>query len=329
MKVKQGVYRWSGILLLLVLTSCSISAPNRSFSFLIISDTHVRLPGNSDDDDYNNQLNIDNLESAVTRIDLQYPHADFVLVTGDLVGCLFSDNADDYLEGQENPAEEFKSIMDGLNIPYHVALGNHDYQKGYNTFDHEGIMTDNILKIEAVWKKVLGIDPYYSFVHEGVRFIVLNSNRGTARSEVCLFCKNEAFCTGSFDDLQIEWLEKEMKKTEPVLLFFHHPLFTDNKDYAWAGFLPSFLVEEGDAFYLIAQTYKDKIKGIFVGHGHSWVSDTLYQTIPVYETGPIGDKAGSGENIHVITVDPADNLYQVSIGNDSASYKVLEFELNP
>ncbi len=322
MKVKQGVCRWSGILLLLVLTSCSISAPYRAFSFLIISDTHVRLPDYPDDANYNNQLNIDNLESAVTRINLQYPHAAFVLVTGDLVGCLFSDNADDYLVGQENPAEEFKSIMDGLNIPYYVALGNHDYQKGYNQVDREGIMTDNILNIEAVWKKVLGIDPYYSFVHEGVRFIVLNSNRGTVRSELC------PFCTGSFDDLQIEWLEEEMEKTEPCLLFFHHPLFTDNKTYLWAGF-SSFLVEEGDAFYLSAQTYKDKIKAIFVGHGHSWVSDTLYQTIPVYETGPIGDRAGSGENIHVITVYPDDNLYQVSIGNDAASYKALEFELNP
>ncbi|HEB10108.1 MAG TPA: hypothetical protein ENI06_02705 [Spirochaetales bacterium] len=328
MKVKQGVCRWSGILLLLVLTSCSISAPNRSFSFLIISDTHVRLPGYPDNPDYNNQLNIDNLESAVTRINLQYPHADFVLVTGDLVGCLFSDDAADYLVGQENPAEEFKSIMDGLNIPYYVALGNHDYQKGYDPDIWEGIMTDNILNIEAVWKKVLGIEPYYSFVHEGVRFIVLNSNRGAARSAVCSGRINEAFCTGSFDYLQIEWLEEEMKKTEPVLLFFHHPLFTDNKIYTWASF-SSFLVEGGDAFYLSAQTYKDKIKAIFVGHGHSWVSDTLYQTIPVYETGPIGDRAGSGENIHVITVDPDDNLYQVNIGNDAASYKALEFELNP
>ena len=323
MKVKQGVCRWSGILLLLVLTSCSISAPNRSFSFLIISDTHVRLPGYPDNDYYNNQLNIDNLESAVTRINLQYPHAAFVLVTGDLVGCLFSDDAADYLVGQENPAEEFKSIMDGLNIPYYVALGNHDYQKDYDPDTGEGIMTDNILNIEAVWKKVLGIEPYYSFVHEGVRFIVLNSNRGDASSVLC------PFCTGSFDDLQIEWLEKEMEKTEPCLLFFHHPLFTDNKTpYTWAVF-PSFLVEEGDAFYLSAQTYKNKIKAIFVGHGHSWVSDTLYQTIPVYETGPIGDAAGSGENIHVITVDPDDNLYEVSIGNDAASYKALEFELNP
>ena len=288
----------------------------------------MRLPGYPDNPDYNNQLNIDNLESAVTRINLQYPHADFVLVTGDLVGCLFSDDAADYLVGQENPAEEFKSIMDGLNIPYYVALGNHDYQKGYDPDIWEGIMTDNILNIEAVWKKVLGIEPYYSFVHEGVRFIVLNSNRGAARSAVCSGRINEAFCTGSFDDLQIEWLEEEMKKTEPVLLFFHHPLFTDNKIYTWASF-SSFLVEGGDAFYLSAQTYKNKIKAIFVGHGHSWVSDTLYQTIPVYETGPIGDRAGSGENIHVITVDPDDNLYQVNIGNDAASYKALEFELNP
>jgi hypothetical protein len=31
------------------------------------------------------------------------------------------------------------------------------------------------------------------------------------------------------------------------------------------------------------------IKGIFVGHGHMWVSDVLFDTIKVFETDSFGD----------------------------------------
>jgi hypothetical protein len=54
----------------------------------------------------------------------------------------------------------------------------------------------------------------------------------------------------------------------------------------------------------VLQTYKSKIKGIFVGHGHLKVYDTLDSTIPVYETASIGDLSGSSGNIRVVWMDP-------------------------
>jgi len=39
--------------------------------------------------------------------------------------------------------------------------------------------------------------------------------------------------------------------------------------------------------------YKDVIKGIFVGHGHMWVYDKLFDSIDVYETDSFGDNGCS------------------------------------
>lgn len=294
------------------------ATPLEPFRFVIISDTHVRLPGNPDDADYDNQQNLDNLAAAVATINADYAAADFVAVTGDLAGALFSENVDDYGVGTENPAETFKEMMDQSTIPYYPVLGNHDYQKTYDPEMGEGISTGDILAIEAVWKKVLGIDPYYSVVHKGVRLLFLNANRGDLRNQVCTGCEVEAFCTGSFDEEQLTWLEGEFAQPEPVIIFLHHPLFTDDSKAFFS--IDTFLVAEDDPFYSLIEPEKDRILGIFAGHGHIFERDLLYGTIPVYETGSIGDSAGHPENIHVVDFDPEQVRLDISVVREGVLY---------
>ncbi len=292
------------------------------FRFTIISDTHVRLPGNPDDGHYDNQENLDQLEAAITRINTEYSDSAFVAVTGDLVGCNYSDNPDDYGIGEDTPAETFKSMMDELVIPYHAILGNHDYQKDYDEEIDEGITVEDYSGIEAVWNKVLGIDPYYSVVVEGVRMIFLNSNRGEARYDACTGCEEEAYCTGSFDEEQLTWFEGELAQPEPAILFFHHPPITDNAEvfdedealFSFAG--ESFYVDAEDGFYDLTQANKDKILAIFVGHGHIAERDMLFETIPVYETPAVGDTGGNKDHMHIVDVDPAGPTIQITLGRD-------------
>jgi len=288
------------------------------FRFLVISDTHIRLPGRPDDGLYDNQGNIDNLEASVSRINDEFSEADFVAVTGDLVGCLYSEDPDDYGIGGENTAETFKSTMDDLTMPYHVTLGNHDYQKDYDSDIDEGITTDNIENIEAVWKKVLGIDPYYSIVHNGVRMIFLNANRGVHNGILCGGCTVEAFCTGSFDDAQIEWLEDELAEDESSIIFVHHPPVSDDPD-AMFSMLTSFAIETEEAFYDVIESGSDKVIAIFAGHGHIWERDTMFDTIQVFETCSTGDTNGNGDNIHIVDVVPAEKSIVVSHGRDGES----------
>ncbi|HNX32715.1 MAG TPA: metallophosphoesterase [Holophaga sp.] len=284
------------------------TAPSaNSFKFLVITDTHVRLPGNPDDAVYDNQGNLGNFGEVLGRIRTDHPDADFVITCGDNAGCLFSHDPDDYGIGQANPAEQFKAMMDslGMSYPYRVVLGNHDYEDGFDAAAGSGITSSDPAGMEAVWKKVLGIDPYYAFIHKGVRFIVLNSNRGASRTVPC-GSSEETGCEGSFDEAQMAWLEAQLDQdSKPCLLFLHHPPITDHNQYRfWAAGGTSMQVAAGDRFYGIASSHRERIRGIFAGHGHLWEEDTLDGLIPVRETASIGDLGGSSSSLRAVWMDP-------------------------
>jgi hypothetical protein len=287
-------------------TDATSTAP---FSFVVFSDTHVRIPGNPDDGDYDAQANLDHLAAAVETVNLELPEAAFVAVTGDLVGCLYSDDPADYGIGDDTPADRFVELMDGLDVPYHVALGNHDYEVGYE--DGEGITAASPSDPEAVWEAVLALEPYRSFVYHGQRFVFLDSVRGDEYWTPCLFSGDERSCTGSFDDAQLAWLADQLAEPEPVFLFFHHPPITDSLLSFWSFAGASFQVAADDPFYALAEAYADRIRAIFVGHGHLWESDTLNGSIMVYETCAIGDAFGQGDHLHVVQVDPATGVILV------------------
>jgi len=274
------------------------------FTFVVISDLHVRLPGNPDDGSYNAAQNLANLDEAIATIARDHADADLVMVTGDLVGCLFSENPADYGGGATTPADVYKQAMDRLPLPCYSILGNHDYLVGFDPSTGEGLTSTNPAAVEAVWRKVLEIEPYYAFVHKGIRFVCLNTNRGASRLTPCVFETHACGCIGSLDDAQLDWLETQLARTEPCLLFLHHPIITDHdSNRTWSAAGRAFQVQT-ERFYTIVDANSPRIAGMFVGHGHLWESDTRNGSIPVYETGSIGDYAGSGANIRVVQVTP-------------------------
>ncbi len=285
------------------------SASAAPFEIVVLSDIHLRIPGYPDDGFYNNQRNMANLMLTVDLINANYADADFVVVTGDLVGCLFSEDPEDYFIGRDNPAETFRNLFDHLVLPYYTALGNHDYHIGFDPVAKESVLTRYPASVEAVWKKVLGMDPFYAFVHKGIQMIFLNSNRGHTMSVPCTDTGNETLCMGSFDAQQMDWLETRLQNPEPVVLFCHHPPASsmDTLDSVMVDILFSsgMSIDINDRFYDIAAAYRHKILAVFSGHWHMWREFTLFDTIRVYQTGPVGDYWSSGENMAIATIDPA------------------------
>jgi len=285
---------------------------NRPFKIVVVSDIHVRIPGNMDDNFYNNQENLDNAQHTIELVNEYYSDADFVTVTGDLVGCLFSEDPDDYLTGSENPAEKFKQLFDGLIPPYHVTFGNHDYYIGFDPDINEHITTSNIDAVESVWEKVLGTEPYYSIEHKGVQMIFLNSNRGSKRFEICQGYEIEAMCKGSFDPEQMAWLESCLKRSESAIIFCHHPPGKEGSNPITSPLLNSYSIDSDDRFYEIAEHYKDKLLAVFSGHLHLRQEYMLFDSIPVFVTGAVGDPLGSSENIYVVEVNSGSRSVQVT-----------------
>lgn len=292
--------------------------PGASFRFLVLSDTHIQRTGEPAHAE-------ENLELAVQRINAEFPAADFVAVTGDLVDGLMSGDTADYLAGQPNPAEVYRERMEELAVPYYSVLGNHDYNTGYDEQEGSTVSAEDPSVPEAIWNKVLGIDPYFSVLHNGIRLVFLGSARGEAYPVPCSAHHLALACKGSFDETQMTWLEGELAGPEPVVLFFHHPIRTDDENALFV-FNPVYFVQEQDRFYEIAETWKDRILAIFVGHGHVWEHDTLNGTIPVYETGSLGGFGGHPDNMHVVDVDPAGPTVQVTIGRPGVDYLGLSDE---
>jgi Icc protein len=255
----------SSIVCILFLVNCAPGVyPAGDFYAIVISDTHVN----------NDEAKINRLNWLIEEINFKkIPDVELVFVTGDVVSSVFRN----YPDTTDNRLRRAVSAFSKLNIPYFLAMGNHDYKIRSNRDSDVYFPEAELRQMEKIWKKYTGMDSYYSYQHKGWKFIVLNS----------MYDRNQ---NRPFGDRQLEWLKTELRDDLPTLLFFHHPLETDHLRI-WCK--PGDLITERIEPQLFAsiETYKKHIKGIFVGHGHKWIHDTLFESIRVYESESFGDES--------------------------------------
>jgi hypothetical protein len=91
-----------------------------------------------------------------------------------------------------------------------------------------------------------------------------------------------------FDDLQLDWFESELADDVPTIICSHFPIKTDHFKI-WCKEKDLITPKVEARFFSIIQKHKNQVKGIFVGHGHRWIDDELYEQIPVYEAKSFGD----------------------------------------
>ncbi len=251
------------------LLSCSTIQiyPKGDFYAVIVSDTHVSRDGSKIE-------RLKKLSGMINRDVL--PEVHFVVNTGDVVSRIYGDYRENDPDSGDNRLRRAVTAFNQIQVPWYFAMGNHDYKIGPDRDSDTYFPRQEIEMIEVIWERETGFKPNYSFDHKGWRIIVLNSMRGR-------------YLHRHFDDEQMAWLENELQENKPAVLFFHHPIETDNFRI-WC--YPSDLITEENEpeFYRLMEKYKHIVKGIFVGHGHRWVKDTLFDVINVYETNSFGDE---------------------------------------
>lgn len=252
-------------------------AQDNLIKFLVVSDIHIS----------NDEAKDKKLAGLIDEINKgKLSDSELLVITGDNVSSYYSKrNNGDGLEN--NRALKFITILKNLEKPYLIALGNHDYKIDRDKDSDAPFTFDEINNIEDLWKSHAEVQPYYSFDYKDVKFIILNSMRGR-------------YLDRSFDDDQMNWLVDQMKENIPIFLFFHHPIRTDNFKL-WCKPKDLITPENEEKFFSILSKYKNQVKGIFVGHGHMWVDDKLFDTIPVYETASFGESTGL--NYYVVFAD--------------------------
>lgn len=183
------------------ITGQPLPPDSSAFNFVFITDTHLK----------NDSLIKEHFREIAQIINNLHP--DFILTGGDMVGSALSAN--------ETDAVILFNVMENLfslfNPKVYYTMGNHDM---FGVYVQSSVTPDHPLWGKKMYEAKVG-ERYYSFMHKGWKFIVLD---GTQITE-------ERKYTGGFGKEQIQWLSDELKntdKTTPLILSNHIPFVNPN-----------------------------------------------------------------------------------------------------
>ena len=171
---------------------------------------------------------------AIREANLLRP--DLVLVVGDLI---MGYTGDEDLIRREWDA--FDEAVRGFTAPVRLVPGNHDI------WDRQS---------KEIYRERYG-PPYYSFLHEGCRFIVLDSEDLVQRDRIA--------------GEQLEWLEAELaKKARRTFVFLHKPFWRyDEGSSNWNEDVHPLLKAAG-------------VTAVFAGHWHYYEKSNTRDGVAYY-----------------------------------------------
>ena len=221
------------------------------FYIAILTDIHMidaeyKGPENTAEDTNSLYHSEERLLSARALINSLLPRIEQTFLIGDLFHNYPSKEYSYYFE-RETRIDKAKSMLDGFQMPVHLAFGNHDY-------DVKFIPREMSHKLFAA---KFNAKPYSSFDYKGWKFLMLNNFLGATQD-----VKSEAFNTavGSFGEEQLHWIEAQLKEGKPTFVFLHYPLTMIDGN------------EMGDyGLFSLLQKYKQTIKVVLSGHQHRWL----------------------------------------------------------
>lgn len=220
------------------------------FYFAIIADTHIidefyKGPESNPEDTESMFKTRERLISARDTLNALQPAMEQVFLVGDYFHDYPSTDVDFYFQ-HTTRIDRAKELTSAFQAPVHVGFGNHDYAvpKVSREATHE------------LFRRKLGLAPYYSVEHRGWKFVHLNNFLGdTWNAGHEKFNKQQ----GSLGEAQLNWFEAELAQRKPTFVFIHFPLSivaaTERADY---GLLP------------LLKKHKDTVQRVISGHWHRW-----------------------------------------------------------
>jgi hypothetical protein len=224
------------------------------FRFAILSDMHIGSPAAED-----------MVRAAVE--DINASGAELTIQLGDIT---------DHGAKEEFPLAA--SVLQELQMPYEVMMGNHDVYS----------RREERLSGREYFEETFGRPPDGKIVeHEGVKFVVLDSVEHAASpfppfdlvTGAFLEGPGGAIVSGALSYPQHDLLaEVAGSGAGPAFVFLHHP------PQPFAGFPPIlFGLRQEDSGRLHAVADSGNIWGVFAGHTHRNTRTRTYGTVPVME----------------------------------------------
>ena len=233
---------------LLLLQSSAFSAV---IKFVQVTDCHFKAK-----DEYRAQV----LQNAVKNINKE-KDIEFVVFTGD--------NLD---SPHEEYLPEFMKIINKLNVPYYIVIGNHD------VFRNNGLSKAHYLEIVRDYNFFYKYKkPNYVFKKDGFVFIVVDGAKEIIPGSI-----------GYYKEDTLTWLDKQLKKYKhkPVIILQHFPLIATKE-------VTTHEVYQKEKYLDLLDKY-DNVISIIAGHLHfnseimrnevyHITSPTLLSEPPVYK----------------------------------------------
>jgi hypothetical protein len=216
------------------------------FFFAVIADSHVIDDLYTDWTDESILNSRQRLTAARDHLNSLRPKMDLTFLVGDYFHDYPSPDVDFYFKNRTR-IDNAKAITDGFRMPVHVGFGNHDYDvpKISRESSHE------------LFRRKLGLKPYYSVDHKGWKFVHLNNFLGdTWATGHTQFRKG----TGSLGEEQLNWFEAELRQHKPTFVFVHYPL---------ASILSREKADYG--LHSLLRSHRETVQRVISGHRHQWI----------------------------------------------------------
>lgn len=234
--------------------------------FVQVADSHFRTK-----DAYRAEV----LENTVRDINKEKDIA-FVVFTGDNIDS-----------PHEEYLPEFMKIINKLNVPYYIVIGNHDVFKnnGLSKAHYLEIVRDNNFFYK--YKK-----PNYVFQKDGFVFIVVDGAKEIIPGSI-----------GYYKEDTLKWLDKQLKKykNNPVIILQHFPLIATKE-------VKTHEVYQKEKYLDLLDSH-DNVVSIIAGHLHfnseimrngvyHITSPTLLSEPPVYKVITVSTTKGFSPMIY-------------------------------
>jgi 3',5'-cyclic AMP phosphodiesterase CpdA len=258
----------------------AFAAGPESFSFIFLTDTHTQP-----------ELDAAHGTDLAMRAARKVP-ADFAIQGGDHV----FDSLGVSKERATQLFDLYAKTEQDLGLKVHHTLGNHDC---FGVYTASGVGPTDPEYGKKMWSERFG-PTYYSFDHQGVHFVVLDS----------IGITEDRHYEARMDDDQLAWLAKDLAAQgadKPVIVTTHIPLVTAVPSYT----PPAPQAAKGNGFVNGPAAIK-----LFEGHnvlavlqGHTHVNEeVIWHGVPYITSGAVcgnwwhGTRLGTPEGFTVVTV---------------------------
>ncbi|MCU0459990.1 MAG: metallophosphoesterase [Bacteroidales bacterium] len=185
---------------LLFMNSCKTRKEgSETFNVAFLTDIHIDYRRNA----------VAGVEKALDSVNALNP--DFIITGGDLI----MDALGQSYGRADSLYNLYQETIRKASVPVYNTMGNHEI---YGIYSRSGADPLHPEYGEKMYEKRIG-QSYYSFMHKGWKFMILNSIEDTGKDRY----------VGLIDSVQAAWITKELESTDqgtPIVISTHIPFIT-------------------------------------------------------------------------------------------------------